>query len=360
MSTDTFEDELRSLLRHTADAEAPAYLDVDTETVLTSGRRVVRRRRAAAGLGVVASTLAFGLLGFSALGDGVDGAEPVPGSPTSTSATGTVTVDLQRTAEVAPEGGTPAGRPTLRVKADRTSGRLEYLVDRDGTFVRVGQGALPTAPRGATWLPTQALDGLVVGVLPAAATDLALVWAGDAPGATHTTAPIPGTGYQAFAIWHTGTTPNTSFAGLDWTDGTAVYDSAGAELASGKFGDLVAFVDDEQNVFGLFGDGTSTTKRLSDTAAGSMPVIMQGVRPDGATTMAASVLVVLPAGAEDVIVTPQPGATVVSTEVTGGGTTGRTLVLARLDVPDSVAGTGVQRVAWTEADGAKAATEVGF
>ena len=34
MSTDTFEDELRALLRDTADAEGPAYVDVAPDAVL--------------------------------------------------------------------------------------------------------------------------------------------------------------------------------------------------------------------------------------------------------------------------------------------------------------------------------------
>ena len=38
MSTDTFEDQLRSLLHDTADAEGPAYVDVDPNAVVTTGR----------------------------------------------------------------------------------------------------------------------------------------------------------------------------------------------------------------------------------------------------------------------------------------------------------------------------------
>ena len=58
MSTDTFEDELRSLLHDTADAEGPAYVDVDPNAVVTTGRRVVRRRRAVAGAGIAAAAVA--------------------------------------------------------------------------------------------------------------------------------------------------------------------------------------------------------------------------------------------------------------------------------------------------------------
>ena len=55
MSTDTFEDELRALLRDTADAEGAAYVDVAADAVLVRGRRVVRRRRAVAGVGIAAA-----------------------------------------------------------------------------------------------------------------------------------------------------------------------------------------------------------------------------------------------------------------------------------------------------------------
>jgi len=359
MSTDTFGDELRTLLRQAADAEEPAYLDVDPGVVVFQGRRVVRRRRIAAGAGIAAVAVTVGLVGISPLGDDVRRSESVPGSRTTAPAApaaGTVSVDLANSADAAPEGGAPQGRPAVRVTVDRTTRRVEYLVKGASGFVPRGQGMLPVATRAATWLGRQQVDGVVVGVLPAAATDLVLLWAGDAPGATHTTVAIPGTEYQAFAVWGAGIAPESVFAGLDWTDGSRVYAGDGSALPSARLGDLVAFVDEEQNLFGLFGDGTSSTKRLSDTPTGAVPVLMQGVQPEGSTTMEASVLVVLPAGARDVTVTPRAGATVRSTDVAGGGTTGPTLAVARLELPQAVPGTGVKRVSWTGADGRAAST----
>lgn len=50
MSTDTFEDTLRDLLRDTADAAGPGCLEPDADRVVGLGRRVLRRRRWAAGL----------------------------------------------------------------------------------------------------------------------------------------------------------------------------------------------------------------------------------------------------------------------------------------------------------------------
>ncbi len=70
MSTDTFEGELRSLLHDTADAEGPAYVDVDPNAVVTQGRRVVRRRRMAAGAGVAAATLVLGAGAWAVLDQG--------------------------------------------------------------------------------------------------------------------------------------------------------------------------------------------------------------------------------------------------------------------------------------------------
>jgi hypothetical protein len=71
-------------------------------------------------------------------------------------------------------------------------------------------------------------------------------------------------------------------------------------------------------------------------------------------------LVVLPAGATAIEVTPRAGATLGSTEVFNGGSVAETLVVARLSMPQEVAGTGVQRVRWTGADGKVRASDVGF
>ena len=65
MSTDTFEDELRSLLHDTADAEAPAYVDVDPDAVLAAGPPgrpppPHRDRRSVA----AAAVLVVGLVGY--------------------------------------------------------------------------------------------------------------------------------------------------------------------------------------------------------------------------------------------------------------------------------------------------------
>jgi hypothetical protein len=74
-------------------------------------------------------------------------------------------------------------------------------------------------------------------------------------------------------------------------------------------------------------------------------------RQQGSDAMRTALLLVLPAGAGDVVVTAAPGATVESTEFATGGATGDTLVVARLLVPAAVGGTGAKTVTWTGSDG---------
>jgi hypothetical protein len=163
-------------------------------------------------------------------------------------------------------------------------------------------------------------------------------------------APLPGTVFQAFAAWHDGRASETTFAGLDWTDGEKVFRGDGSPVNSAPLGGVVAFTDPTQGVVGMFGDGTIATKPLDDVRFGEVPVLMMG-RQQGAGLMDTALLLVLPAGARDVVVTAAPGATVRSTEYANGGTTGDTLVVSRLLVPADVGGTGARTVSWTGADG---------
>jgi len=361
MTTDTFEDELRSLLHHTADAEGPAYVDVDPNSVLTSGRRVIRRRRMAAGAGIAAATVSLGLVGFAALGDGVRRAEPLPGSSTNgstSSTTGTVSVDLARGADAAPEGGAPDGRPAVRVTVDRVTGRVSYSVVRDGAFVPAGTDTMPTSPQAATWVSPAGVDGLVVGVVPAAATELFPVWAGDAPGSTHTMEPLGSTSYQAFAVWHTGKAGDTDLAGLDWSDGDTVYSSLGLPLPSGRSGGAVAFVDRALGLFGIIEEGTTSTKSLVGLPADQVPVLMAGRARSGSALMDNTVLLVLPAGSQGVDAVPSKGATLESVG-TSLSTTGDTIVILRVTAPSDAAGTGLKRVTWTAPGGSPGSLEAG-
>lgn len=70
MSTDTFEDTLRDLLRDTADAAGPGCLEPDADRVIGLGRRVLRRRRWAAGLVAASVAGVAGVMGSRHWGRG--------------------------------------------------------------------------------------------------------------------------------------------------------------------------------------------------------------------------------------------------------------------------------------------------
>jgi hypothetical protein len=351
MTADLLEERLRSALHDATAAEDGAYLDLDPDLVLVRGRRAVLRRRMAAGASVAAATAVVGLAGWAALGGGAERASVPGGSPSAAvRATGTATANLTDVAVIPQEGGAPEQGQDVRITVDRATGVVRYSTLRDGTARPVAEGRLPTSPRAATWSPLSSM-GLVVGIMPEAATDQVFVWAGDAPGSSFDAAALPGTGFKAFAVWHTGAVGETTFAGLDWTDGDAVYRSDGSRVTSRVDGDLVAFVDEKQGLFGMFGDGSSATKRLQDTAAGERPVMMMGNQRDGADTLVNAVLVILPAGATDVTPVASPGATVTAWSSLVDQSIDPTLVVVRIDVPLKVAGTGLGSISWTETDG---------
>ena len=170
---------------------------------------------------------------------------------------------------------------------------------------------------------------------------------------------MPGTGRQVFAIRHSGGA-DTALAGFDWTDGEQVYTSVGSSVQSARFGDHIGFVDRAQGLLGIFGPDGTVSKRLGDTPSGALPALMTGRVPDGSVTMEGTVLLLLPAGALDVDITPSPGATVTSVHAVAGDSTGQTLVLVRLTEVDEVIGTGIRHVRWTNSDGSPGSSaEVG-
>ncbi|HSO65264.1 MAG TPA: hypothetical protein VLQ78_09205 [Ornithinibacter sp.] len=86
------------MLRETADAEGPAYLDLDPDVVLFQGRRVVGRRRMAMAGGVAAAALVLGVGSWAVLDQSAGrAAEEVPATPTTSSALGVVTATLPAT-----------------------------------------------------------------------------------------------------------------------------------------------------------------------------------------------------------------------------------------------------------------------
>ena len=253
MSTDTFEDELRSLLHDTADAEGPAYVDVDPHAVVTQGSRVVRRRRMAAGAGIAAAAVTLGAVGVATLGDGVDRTSDPAVSTSVPTATGPVSVDLTTTAErrgrePRPDDPVESARAS-RWTADPDSGRSPSPA-ATGEPRRRPPATLPANPRFSTYAEVGPGPGLVVGVMPAAAKGIVADWLADLVESSYTSARLPGTrpaGLRdpVLSSARAPTSPGTSSSGASiWTDGEQVFDSAGAEVPSATAShDDVVFVD---------------------------------------------------------------------------------------------------------------------
>ncbi len=367
MSTDTFEDQLRSLLHDTADAEGPAYVDVDPNAVVTSGRRVIRRRRMATGAGIAAAVLAIGAGSALVAGVGQDRADTtVPAGPTAGLGRGAVFVDLDVSSALQGTLKPLPNNPT-RVRVDVNEGTRMWRVTvtgSDGRPTTRPAATLPANPRFSTYAEVGNRPGLIVGVMPAAARDIAPIWKTDSVESSLSTAPVPGTDRQAFALRYSGEPdPNlpsgTVLGGFDWTDGEEVFTSAGTAVPSARFGDALAFVDETQGLFGLFGGETTASKRLVDTPLGKLSALMTGKVPSGSARMESTVLVLLPAGVTGVDVTPTPGAAIRSVDSAPGGSIGKTMVLVRLTEPGTTPGTGIKRVGWTNPDGTMGAGGIG-
>lgn len=351
MSTDTFEDTLRDLLRDTADAAGPEYRDVDCDAVLMHGRRLVRRRRVTTGLGLAAATVAIGLVGLVSTGALVDGAEPVPGSNPAHLSTGTATADLSRGLGDSPSGaGGSMDQPIVRVSADRATGQVTYLAGRAGAFVPIGTGQLPSSELGATWKVFEDEAGVVIGIIPAAANDHAVAISNPSGVSTSTAGALFGTNYQAVAVWPGGDT-STRVTSLSWSVGTAIYGSTTAQALNGQDVPTVVFLDRGQGVMGFLGEGSWTTRRLAEVPDDVLPTMVIRRIPAGSDTSRTTVLVVLPAGARAVEAITTSTGSDPSVETLPAGPTSDTLVLVTVTVPDWAQVIGLDRITWTNGDG---------
>ena len=365
MSTDTFEDELRTLLHDTADAEGPAYVDVPPDEVLAQGHRVVRRRRMAAGAGIAAAVVALGAVGAVTLGNGIDRTSEPAATTSAPTATGPVSAEISTTLDgkVAPRADAPV---SARVQVDEQTRKWSVtLTDSQGRQTTRPAATLPANPGFSTYIEVGSPPDLVVGVMPAVAKGIVALWLTEPVESSFSSAPLPGTDRQAFAIRYSAAPDpkvagDTILAGFDWTDGKQVFDSAGAEVPSARVHDDVVFVDRNQDLFGIFGDGNTVSKRLRDTPAGQVPVVMSGRVPEGSDTMVSTVLVVLPAEARGVQATAVPGATLLSTNTVSGLSTSDAMVVLRVRMPKEKPGTGIQRLSWLGLDGQRVAKEAGF
>lgn len=344
MSTDTFEDTLRDLLRDTADAAGPGYLEPDAGSVIGLGRRAVRRRRLFAGFGAAALATAISLVGWTGLSAGIDLA-PAPAGSATTAPTGD---------RSAADFAMP-GVARVRVELDRSTGRVRYLVPRNGQLTVVAEGRVPDTPRGATWVTPASVPGLTIGLTPTRAIDRVLLWSGADGGGVEGEAPLPESGFTAFAIW-SGDSPATTAIGLDWTDGEHFYDSAGDELPGGRRGEILTFVDRSLGTWGYFDENGSAYGRFRDLQGGELPVLLIGESAAG-DAVSATLLIVLPTGASEVSIEPGPEAVLTSLD-TFSGTADRpdeSLVLAQITAPLDLVGKGLGHVIWTSADGSAGA-----
>lgn len=352
MSTDLFEDTLRDLLRDTADAAGPDFVEPDASSVIGLGRRVVRRRRYATGL-VAASVLGVaGVVGVAAMGPADRTSPPAGTTSAAPSSPGVVTADLTRGALRSDSQAPSDDRPTVRVAVDLARRVLTTsLLDADGAPFDTSTSTLPANPRVSTWASAQDPSGLVQGVIPASAKDVIIVRAGGPAEGPLDVQPLPGSPYKAFASWPRETNDERDpIAGVIWSDGTAVYDTQGGAVRSVGTGTALAFLDRTQGVFGIF-DGGVGAGPIPEVAEGSVPTTMLGRQADGSDYSDSTVLLVLPAGAHSVELQASEFARVITSEVDGGGTADETLVIARLTLPANTAGAGVDNVTWTNADG---------
>ncbi|MEO9093377.1 MAG: hypothetical protein ABI249_07310, partial [Ornithinibacter sp.] len=314
MSTDTFEETLRGLLHESTDAEGMAFLDLDPSEVLVRGRRAVRRRRTAWALGAAAAALTVAGLGAIAIDTAGDRTDTLPAGQrsgtTSTARVDLASIPLYESAIV--NNGTglvpiaPNDPSHVVVSVDEASRTWQVTtLDAEGQSTRSALEALPSNPGFTTWWVAGRSEGLVVGLLPAAATGVVATWAGGEPTQSNMGfEPLPGTARQVFAVRYPATETDRIFSGLLWSDGERVRDSGGALVPSAKVGTDLAFVSRTQGTFGIFGDGSTSTKQLNQSPAARVQSLMSGDRSGGSDTMATTLLLVLPAGAHDALITP--------------------------------------------------------
>lgn len=323
---------------------------------------MIRRRRLAAGAGIAAAVLAIGVVGWATTATGTDrGAAPVPAS--SVTARSAVTAVLERGATPEDAAGKAVVAPgRVRVGIDPASRTWSHaFVDDDGAAVGILSEALPAGPR-ADWSSSSGGPGVVMGLLPERATAFLPVWWEGDPASTQATAPLPGTGYQSFALWHSGG-PEAKLVDIVWTDGEQVFSARPSKVHSARFGKVIGFVDESSGQFGIFDGNASVIKESNTTPDDWLPAVMSGTPDAGSDTGESSVvntvLILLPADADRAEVKAVWGATLLSAQTAGGQGTNRMLVLARLRVPSDSPDSGIDYVRWTDSNGTLVLSQVG-
>lgn len=343
MSTDTFEGELRSLLHDTADAEGPAYVDVDPDAVVTQGRRVIRRRRATMAGGTAAAALVLGLGAWAVLDQSTGRAvDEVPATRSVSVAPDVVTTTL------AVEGDPRVASYTVHL--DRSTGRVTATdtsaTGETGLDIMIGQ--IPVGEPRAVWETLSRDPFVVVGVLPSDAEQLMGRFVdGDIGGVTTRTAALTTTRYQAFLFQSEKPSPGADLAGLDWSTGSRVLTSDGSQLPSAPFpGGRMVYLDPAGREMGLVTPDGSAQVPITPAADGAPTGhLTTAVQEAGKPTMT-TFAIVLPIEAGDVAVQVAPGATLVSEEerpLLGGS---GVAVVATVEGSDDL-GPVVTKVTWT-------------
>jgi len=363
MSTDTFEDELRALLRDTADAEGAAYVDVAPDAVLVRGRRVVRRRRAVAGVGIAAAAIVC-LVGWSALGTGVDRTS-TPAGTTSASPHGAVTAVLDTFSGLT-DGTSGAElsipgprRVAVTVDPSRTPDLVYWDVAENGSRSMLGGSSLVGVdPLAATWGTAGDGSHVVVGVVPEQARAFSLVTPmRDAGGGMSTTVEkvLPGTGRKAFGTQFSDPSDPAAARHLVWwgVDGT-VHDETGALLPSVALGDddgttvFLAAALDRMGTFAREG-GASMMSLDSARNSSGRPVI--STARGGAGSLTGLFVAVVPDGTTAGAMVPTKGTTVTRPlAVVDLPDTDRSVVWATYTSADAPGAT-YSSVTWTEPGG---------
>lgn len=371
MSTD-LEHHLRQDLRLSADAH-PVRLDSDD--VLTAGRRHVRRRgqrRAAAGLSL-AVALGAGGYGISRM-TGTPSPAPATSSP-APRATGTSMATLPFAGRLG-----DAGFTELRVEADRAdigshrppgTGRpsLRFIPLRDGRPALPGLEMGPSlstidqtgavAIYGGSSAPEDVMGA--VDAPDATFVDVLVTWPTPGPagasqrGVHVVTRPVGDSGLTAFAARLDASRADTSGArptGFVWgTPDGRVHGSTGTRRVAmlsttvpTPGGEQVVYVSDELDLLGLRVPTGQVWARPGDRP-GRPPVL------SGSVDDREFFVVLLPAGARDVVATPAQGRAAPSV-TTRTLSDGRVVVSAI--VPGAAAGGGspvVERLTWRDPAG---------
>lgn len=364
MTRDTFEDTVRLLLHEAIRSEAEALPAVDLESVLGTGHRVLRRRRAAMVGATAAATLVLGVGGWAVLEQqhGGDG-RTVPATRSATTTGGPVTAVLDPFSELTGTDGAPLDVPGPRqlavtVDPSRTPDLVYSELLQVGWEQRVvGGSSLRGLPSlASTWGTAGDGSHVLVGVLPEEAVQLQLVTPLTDEGghaSTTVTKPLPGTGRQAFAVRFAEAGDADAVRHLLWwgRDGT-VHDETGAVVPAVALGDdegTTVFLAESFDRFGTFSQrGGSAMMQLDGTRNTSGRPVLSTAGGRG-SRLAGIVVAVVPDSAVPGPLTPAAG-TVVTHQLEKAllPGTGKAVLWATYTTPMRASGPDYVDVSWTE------------